>query len=262
MEKEENNKEIKILTDVLGIKPVADSFNLAFSKSIELIETFLALTCKPLLQEIGLLAKDKVQYWRLKNMLGIIEKTRGKLMVHDELEKLIINPRVALEIAQNGSLIEDDEVQELWAGLLASSSSENGENDENLIFVNILKQLTNTQVRILKYSCENSKKIKTHQGLILSENDFDVNLEKLSEVSGIKDIHRMDRELDYLSAAGLISTGFMRDKNPPIADIAPSALALNLYVRCQGFKGSALDYWANEITMEKSKFLNDKGELM
>jgi len=44
--------------------------------------------------------------------------------------------------------------------------------------------------------------------------------------------------LDHLHGLGLIRGGF--DIRSQYVDITPNALALNLYVRCQGFTGSAV----------------------
>ncbi len=63
----------------------------------------------------------------------------------------------------------------------------------------------------------------------------------LKGVAENPDIHRIDIELDRLHALGLIQLGF--NAHGSHADITATALALNMYVRCQGFKGAAIDYY-------------------
>lgn len=46
----------------------------------------------------------------------------------------------------------------MWAGLFATSFSEDGKEDENLVYISILKQLTLVDAKLLKYACLNCKK--------------------------------------------------------------------------------------------------------
>ncbi|NQY30662.1 MAG: DUF4393 domain-containing protein [Flavobacteriaceae bacterium] len=242
--------------DILGIKPVANAIDKTVQKSLEGIEGFLQLTCKPALGEIGLLMQDKVRYWRLNNVLKMLEKAQDKLQFNNDKLELKSHPRVGLSIIENSSLIDNEEVQEMWAGLFASSCTEEGNDDGNLIFTNLLKQLTTTQAQILKYGVENSRKVIYPNGLVLSEH-FEVHCDKLFELTGINNFFRIDRELDHLRTLGLIGLelggGFNAGSQELIGDITPTYLSLSLYVKSQG---STLDpdiFWADElITKEQS----------
>ncbi|WP_236445532.1 hypothetical protein, partial [Pseudomonas syringae] len=52
---------------------------------------------------------------------------------------------------------------------------------------------------------------------------------------------QLDRELDHLRHLGVIESGF--DINTTVADITPTALGLQLYVRSQGYIGSPIAYF-------------------
>lgn len=225
--------------DILGIKPIGEAINTSVTKAFQGIEGFLKSVCLPALDEIGLMMKDQIRYWRLCNILKILEKAKGKLEFDSDKLQIRAHPRVALSIIENGSLADNDEVQELWAGLFASSCDESGADDENLIFVDILKQLTVAESRILKYSSENARKILHTNGLVTGDR-FEIDFETLIKITGIKDLHRLDRELDHLRSLELIghglgSGGFQASDNELKADISPTALALSLFVRSQGF---------------------------
>jgi hypothetical protein len=247
--------EQKSSLDILGIKPIGEAVNTSVEKSFQGIEGFLKSVCMPALDEIGLLLKDKVRNWRLNNALRIIEKSKGKLDFQGETFQIKAHPRVALSIIENGSVIDNDELQELWAGLFASSCTENGQDDENLIFVDLLKQLTIVEAKILKYSCISSRKILYKNGLVLGDKlEADLNL--LSELTGITNIHRIDRELDHLRSLELIGQsgkgGFNAESNDLIADISPTALALNLYVKGQGYNTNISEFFKHStITVEQ-----------
>jgi hypothetical protein len=244
--------------DLLGIKPIGDATNTTVKKSFQGVEGFLKSVCVPALDEVGLLFRDKVRHWRLNNILHILDKAKGKLHFENEELKIQAHPRVALAIIDYGSLNDNDEIQEMWAGLFASSCTKDGQEDENLIFVDLLKQLTVAEARILKYSSESSRKIIYKNGLIIGEH-LTLDCKTLMDISGINEIHRLDRELDHLRSLELIgsgigSGGFSADDESLIADISPTALALNLYVKSQGHNTDPSFYWqGNMITREEKE---------
>jgi hypothetical protein len=234
--------------DILGIKPIGDAINTTVTKTFEGVEGFLKLVCAPALEEVGLLLKDHVRHWRLNNVLRILSKAEGKLEFNVEKLQIKAHPRVALSIIENGSLIDDDEVQELWAGLFVSSCTEDGQDDENLIFVDLLKQLTNIEARILKHSCETARKIYYPNDLLLAE-EIQVGCNQLIELTGVKNVHRIDRELDHLRSLNLLEddSGFDVDDETLTANIRPTALALNLYVKSQGFNEPPSKFWTTNV---------------
>lgn len=234
----EGNKSI----DVFGIKPVGEALNTTVNKTFEGIEGFLKAVCLPALEEVGLMFRDQVKSWRLSNILRILEKSKGKLNYDGNEIEIYANPRVALSIIENGSLIDSDEVQELWAGLFVSSCNESGQNDENLVFIDLLKQLTVVEAQILKFSCINAQKVLYKNGL-LSSTDLMVDCNQLIQLTGVTDIHRLDRELDHMRSLELITTGFSLESEDLIADITPTTIALNLYASCQGSNENVVNFW-------------------
>jgi hypothetical protein len=242
--------------DILGIKPIGDAANTTVEKSFQGIEGFLKSVCVPALDEVGLLLRDKVRNWRLNNILNILDKAKGKLHFENDELNIQAHPRVALAIIENGSLNDNDEVQEMWAGLFASSCTKSGQEDENLIFVDLLKQLTNAQARILRYSSESVRKIIHENGLIVGD-DLTLECNALIEISGISEIHRLDRELDHLRSLDLLSGGFIADDINLVADISPTPLALNLYVRSQGHNSDPALFWKGNIITQAEKEKED-----
>jgi hypothetical protein len=238
--------------DILGIKPIGEAIKTTVTKTFEGVEAFLKLTCAPALEELGLMAKDQVRVWRLNNVFQILEKAKGKLEYEKGNLELKAHPRVGLSIIENGSLVDNDELQEMWAGMFASSCSEDGRDDQNLIFVDLLKQLTSLEVRIIKYACEKSKKIIYKNGLVIAD-ELQLTYDELTACTNVFDLHRLDRELDHLNSLDLIRGGFLIggystvESSENTARTTPSALALNLYVRCQGYSKSVAEYWAIDL---------------
>lgn len=223
--------------DIFGIKPVANAIDQTVKKSLESIEGFLQLVCKPAIGEIGLLLQDRVRYWRLNNVIKMLEKAKGKLKFEDGELRLRSHPRVGLAIIENSSFVDNEELQEMWAGLFASSCTESGSDDENLIFIDLLKQLTTAQAQIFKYGVENSRKIIYKNGLVVAD-ELTVHCDEIFKLTGINNYHRIDRELDYLRSLGLIASlfgGFSPENSDLIANISPTYLSLSLYVKSSRF---------------------------
>jgi hypothetical protein len=231
--------------DVLGIKPISDAINTTVIKSFEAIEGFLKKVCLPLLDEVGLMLKDKMRLWRLNNIIKTLEKAQGKLEFRDDKLELKCQPRVAVSVIENASLIDNDEIQDLWAGLFASSCTKSGDDDSNLIFIDLLRQLTTAEAKIFKYACEKANK-RVYANSLLGAEPVAITAEELMVISSIEELYHLDRELDHMRSLELIDPfmgGFKMQSPDKIADITPSALALNLYVRCQGFIDDPAKYW-------------------
>lgn len=145
--------------------------------------------------------------WRAANIAAITARAEERLNNADAPANVHAHPRLVSGILEEGSWIEDPIVQDLWGGLLSSSCTENGDDDSNLVFINLLSELTKLQARLLKYSCENAPKSAAPNGLIQAE-EIIVSLDALTEITGETDIHRLDREMDHLREVGLIHGGF------------------------------------------------------
>lgn len=248
----------KDTSDILGLAPYGEALNILVRKTFEGVEGFLKSVCTPALGEIGSMFHDKVRYWRLNNILRILEKAKGRLNFQDDQLQLKAHPRIALSIIENGSVIDDEEVQEMWAGLFASSCTQDGIDDQNLIFVDLLKQMTKAQAKILNYSCENARKIIHPNGLVTAES-LQIDLDTLIRITSVADFHRLDRELDHMRSIELIGSslgggGFSTSDNL-IAEVGPTALALNLYLKTHGINESPKIYWGKSAVTESQ---NDK----
>lgn len=230
--------------DVLGVKPIAKSVEKVTEGAIDGAEAFLSRICLPAAEEFGLLLRDKISNWRAQNSIKIIEKSQ--LLLDEKLSEVVLHahPRIVYEALEKGSWAEDDHMQKLWAGLLASSCSEDGKDESNLIFINILSQLTNSQGALIDYACSHATKSSTAAGWISCNTPLIVKLNEIESIMGIADFHQLDRELDHLRSLDLIFEGFVPEHTD--ANIAPTALCLQLFVRCQGYIGSPLDYFGIE----------------
>lgn len=227
--------------DILGVKPVADALLQVTKATIDGVSAFLGRICLPAAVEFGLLLQDNVRSWRATNAIRVLTAAQNRIGKLANTEPVYAHPRLVATIIDKASWTDDKVLQDMWGGLLASSCCADGHDDSNLIFVNMLTQLTHLQSRVVRYACENSEKALTASGLIMPNGDLEVDMSTIFSIAETEDIHRIDQDLDHLRGLELIRSGF----HPSMltVDITPSALALNLYVRCQGYRGSAVDYF-------------------
>lgn len=115
---------------------------------IRSVEKFLGNIINPPMKEIGELLVDKVRFWRFKNQINILNKAK------EYLEQNKINPKkislkVLIPLLETGSLEEDEFMQNKWAALLANAVNPDFEEEIKPSFVEILKELTPTEVKLL-----------------------------------------------------------------------------------------------------------------
>ena len=228
--------------DILGIKPVADAVSVVTTATTAGIGAFLSRICLPAAEEYGLLLRDKVGAWRAQNAIAIATKAETKLRRLSNPDGRHAHPRLVGAVIENGSWIEDDFLQEMWAGLLASGCTEDGQDQLNVIFSTSLAQLTPAQAKVLQFACEKCQKIRSTSGLAVPK-VLIISVAEVLEVAGISDVHSMDLQLDHLRGIGLLDIASGLNPDAEMANLCPTALGLQLFIRSEGFLGSPLEYF-------------------
>jgi hypothetical protein len=229
--------------DLLGLKPVGIAIEVATRATFDGAGAFLSRICLPAAEELGFLLRDKVSAWRAANARKIVSEAEKKFHALPKNEDLHAHPRIVGAIIENGSWSDDDQILNYWAGLLASSCTPNGKAQENLIFVNLLSQITPSQARLLAYVCENAKLKKTHLGLLIADR-FEPAMDEIVKITEQPDLHILDLEIDHLREIGVLdgnSSLNIYEVHPLL--ITPSAMGIQLYVRCQGYIGPPTEYF-------------------
>jgi hypothetical protein len=143
-----SDKDDKSL-DVLGIKPFGEAINTVVKGTMEGIGAFLGKICLPAAEEFGLLLRDKVSYYRISNLAKVIDKTKKKIDLLGEDVSGEVNPKLLKEIVEESSWVQDDTLQEMWAGLLAGAATNPQQADDALIYTNTLKRLSAFQASLI-----------------------------------------------------------------------------------------------------------------
>ena len=243
--------------DLLGIAPYGEAIKTVSEESIKGVGNFLSKICMPMADEFGSFLKDKVREWKLKNIIKIIEKSEGKLEYKGGELQLKAHPRVVMEILEGGAVQDNDNIQDMWAGLLASSCNTEA-NDDNIIYINILNQLTTTQAKIINYYAINSRKIVNKDGAVQTISGIVMNANDFFKIAESQDIDKISAEINCLISLQLVETGFglasgffnkEKTKDPEeilMVGLKLSPLALVLYIKCQGYKGTVKDFFKLE----------------
>ena len=264
MEEEKDKPNFKFSIegfDPLGLKSLGEISKEAVEFGIDGAKEFLKLTCKPLLEEFGLLARDQFTNWRLLNIIKMLEKAKGKLQYDPEKEKLVIDPRVAYQIVDHASIVSNEILQEMWAGLFASSCH-SYEEDENIIFIDILKRLTSSQVKLLDYLCKKPAKYTNVVNLAASKEagivltgPIEIKYEELFSIMETDSRLKVDTEFNAIENLGLIAPGSNTVISPLLnhvnssrqTHIKPTLITIRLYVKCQGSSDTPFNYFLPEI---------------
>jgi hypothetical protein len=134
----------------------------------------------------------------------------------------------------------------MWAGPFATSFSRDGKDDENLIYVSILKQLTIPEAKLLKYMCEKSAK-NVLANNIIGANAIAATGEEMRVITRIADYKRQETILYHLIRLKLserrksINPGGFQSayfQDQPLAWLSLTSQALHLYLRCIGYSGT------------------------
>ena len=230
------------VSDLLGIAAVGRAVERTTDSVLSGAEAVLARICLPAAEELGLLLRDKVSDWRKINAAATVQKAQV-MLEQAASDGRHAPPRLIMESLTHASWSDNEQVQEMWAGLIASSCTSSGSDDSNWIFINILGQLTPMQAAILRVACEAADKFVFPTGLI-GAGPLLRSAAELREITKCSDVQRIDRELDHLRTLGLIQVGFESGRSgDPVADIQPTALALHLYVRAKGSQENPVDFF-------------------
>ena len=242
------------INDIFGIEPLSEAGLEVVKASIKGVSSFLEIVFKPGLEELGFLVKDQVRLWRLKNILRTLEKAQGKFEFDGKEINLTANARVGISIMEGCSEVDNEELQDLWAGLFVSSCTPDGRDDSNMNFVDLLRRMSSVEAKIIDYACRNCKKYIYPNQLIIAD-EISVPFNTLVEITGTDDRYRLDSELDHMRSLELLlhggsfggSGGFTVSDNSLEANITPSSLALNLYFKTHSFGISPKEYWGDKL---------------
>lgn len=121
---------------------------IALSKPIKETTEFISLITKPSAKEWGEIFATKVRYWRIKNGISIMKKTK-KLLEDNKINPKIISLKLFVPILESSTLEEEEFMQDKWSALLTNAVNPNYGEEIRPCYAEILKELAPTEVKLL-----------------------------------------------------------------------------------------------------------------
>jgi hypothetical protein len=130
-------------------EPVKNSVKGAIEALYKPVESIVKTLAGPAAEEIGLSFRDSVQAWRLKRQIRLFE--RVKTICDDAgIKPQSVKLSLLFDVVDKGSLEEDDDLQDLWANLLASAADPNRNVLVLTAFPDILRQISKDEALYLE----------------------------------------------------------------------------------------------------------------
>ena len=204
---------------------------------VRLVEAFafLGRICSGGAEEIGEWVRTRASSHKVLNAVSIALK--ASKLLGPEIDRLRVNPVVAVRILEVGSGTDEDWLHGFWAGLLITSVSVNGRDKTNLRFVELFSQLTSIPIRIFTVVCTRATKVIS-ESETLSAKPLDCDLEELVATVGSR-APQVERDLESLAALQLIekraasASALLATRH---ACITPTILGLQLFALCNGHR--------------------------
>ncbi len=109
---------------------------------------------QPIEDAVGIIG-DRLRFLRWERQVRLSDKVNEILEQRGVKETRAVPPKIALSILENASLEGNDELQDLWANLLANSMDINFTEEIRYAYLEIIKSVTSLDVRML-YTLYNS----------------------------------------------------------------------------------------------------------
>jgi len=206
------------------------------------------------------LLREGLSNFRLASAVQIVLAAERLLSFSGQADRLRAPSRIVLRVMEDGSWAEAESAQHLWAGLLATSCTQSGSDESNLVFIDLLCRLTLMHGRILAAACTKSTKFMAGAGRI-SSRPVTLTAREMTQITGCRDLVRIHRDLEYMADLGLLKAVVKSHSFSPIeeTDIAPTGLGLQLFARSNGYRGETEKFYTLE---EPSGMSNNHRDLL
>jgi hypothetical protein len=201
--------------------------------------SFVNRICPSAIEEVRHTIREEMSSYRADSAVQIAleaEKMLGSALKISTIEGSL---RLVERILLGGSWAEDDAARHWWAGFLASFCLAKGDDEVDLHYLDLLDMLAAVHVHILNAACERASEV------VVADSESDVakplscSIEEIRKVTGVHDLLRVGRDIQYLIDLGLLEDKFRSSLFVPLEDVrvSPTELGLQLYARCNWHRG-------------------------
>ena len=191
--------------------------------------------CTPALDHARMMLHKEFSNVRVANAIKIILKTETLLAQEYGGDQLVAHPETVVRILELGSWVDTDWIEDLWAGLLATSCTVDGQDCSNRPFVEMLSQFAPIHLRVLGLA--SAKARHEGAGLGLSDHDY-VTAGELARALDVSNLTKILRTIAELSEYGLLTKAIRSPSSPhdASAKTAVTQLGLEMFARCHGLR--------------------------
>lgn len=170
-----------------------------------------------------------------ERMLDILVQTEELLSSRNSEPTSAVSPNLLLRILDYGSKAHGENVQQCWAGLLASCCVDSGQDEDIGRLVILLSKLDRDHVAILAAGCAKAMRTGWQSGFVFSSPLLS-SADEVRTLCGIRNPVAVERNLNHLSQFGLMETTVrpLGCAQLEQVNITPTPLGLKLYARCRG----------------------------
>lgn len=163
-------------------------------KGIDAARGFLESLIKPAVEEVGLLLKEKLTIWRLKNQVKVLNKAK-EYCEKNNISVKSISLKLLTPLLENASLEEDETLQDKWA-ILLSNLVDSEQNIQNHVFPYLLSQISLKEFTVLETIWKSTQSKNERLRMTLEKINEDRENDAPELLSKIK---QLDSEISTLS---------------------------------------------------------------
>lgn len=178
---------------------------------------------------------EVVNLERIDNATMIALRAEELMSSRNQIARTDVPSSVVMRILEEGAKDRDGEMQQCWAGLLASCALAGSEDDALVRFVSLLSMVDQFQMRILSAAWTRAMQVGWKSGFVFSDSIVST-AEEVRNIAGGRSLDMIERDLNNLHHLGLLR---QTEKSCSIAQIecvnlTPTELGLKFYARCIG----------------------------
>lgn len=163
-------------------KAISDTAKLGITvvEATEKIGGFLShILNEPFTEAVGIFG-DKLKFMRWKRKLRIVDEVNRILDEKGVKDIRPIPPKLAIPMLEQASWEEEDELQDIWCNLIANSLNPVFDVEIRYAYIDILKNLTSLDAKILKYIYDTIED-KSRLDEITNLNNHPISIDQIKE---------------------------------------------------------------------------------
>jgi hypothetical protein len=195
---------------------------------------FLCRLCQSGAEEAIMLLGGHLDPARTECVFEIVFGAEKVLAAESNADKLRADPRLVAHILREASWSHSAQQKQLWIGLFVHSCALDRWDDSNMVFADMLINITPAQATVLVEGCSralasmsDTETTPPHRIVLLPQ--------EIAELTNMPDLTRVATDVAYLYNLGLIDrlfdfTSYVETEK---FDITPSSMGIDLFRRCR-----------------------------